>query len=233
MHTVTTNKEEWLDLRRELLSKEKVLTHMRDEVSRMRRELPWVPVTKDYTFEGPHGNLSLSDLFEHRSQLIIYHFMYGPGWKQGCDGCSFLSDHIDGANQHLAHHDVTLIAVSRAPYQEFQAFKKRMGWDFTWISSSPSDFNYDFNVSFKAGEKGQYNFEEFVSDEDEELPGMSCFFKDENGQIFHTYSSYSRGGDILIGTYNWLDIAPLGRNEESTMNWMKLHDEYDAVPIPA
>ena len=221
------SQEEWLNKRKELLIKEKEATRTLDNLAKLRLELPWTKVEKDYTFEGPNGKLKLADLFGKNSQLIVYHFMYAPGWEEGCSGCSFLSDHIDGANQHLPHHDVTLVAVSRAPYQDFQAFKKRMGWKFPWYSSFGSDFNYDYHVSFKANEGGEYNFAPTTQDKDEEAPGMSCFYKDEDGTIYHTYSGYSRAGDILIGAHNWLDIAPLGRNEEGTMGWMKLHDEYE------
>jgi len=227
MHEVASNYDEWLSKRLELLALEKEMSRQRDALAQKRQELPWLPVTKEYAFTGPNGTLSLADMFDGRSQLIIYHFMFGPGWEEGCDGCSFLSDHIDAANLHLPHHDVTLAVVSRAPFEEFQEFKKRMGWKFTWVSSHESDFNFDYGVSFRKGEPSVYNYESFVPEEDDlELPGMSCFFRDESGQIFHTYSSYARGGDLLIGTYNWLDIAPLGRNEDEIMNWVRLHDEY-------
>lgn len=223
------SREEWLEKRRELLVKEKAHTRAGDALSKERMELPWVKVEKDYTFEGPNGQLSLADLFDGRSQLIVYHFMYAPGWEQGCEGCSFLCDHIDGANQHIKHHDVSLVAVSRAPYAELAPYKKRMGWEFDWYSSAPSDFNYDYSASFKAGVPSMYNFVPNTEDKDEDWPGISVFYKDENGDIYHTYSSYSRGGDIHIGAHNWLDIAPLGRNESSTMNWMKRHDEYEGA----
>jgi len=227
------SRDEWVEERKKLLQKEKELTRHRDEVNSARLELPWVQVEKNYEFEGPNGKESLADLFDGRSQLIVYHFMYGPGWSQGCDGCSFLADHIDGANLHLPHHDVTLIAVSRAPYAEFQAFKKRMGWQFKWVSSNGSDFNFDYGVSFtkESIEQGKntYNYEERGSTEEGEGPGLSVFYKDDNGDIYHTYSTYARGGDILINTYNYLDIAPKGRNENQIMDWMRLHDEYDQV----
>lgn len=223
------SQQEWIEARQSLLRKEKELTRQIDEVARLRRELPWVKVEKEYVFEGPHGKESLKDLFDGRSQLIVYHFMFGPGWGEGCQGCSFLSDHIDGANLHLPHNDVTLIAVSRAPYEELVPYKKRMGWNFKWVSSADSDFNYDFHASYKKEdlEAGPV-FHNYVVQklQGEEQPGTSVFYKDDNGDIFHTYSSYERGGDILIGAHNYLDLVPKGRNEEQTMDWMRRHDEY-------
>jgi predicted dithiol-disulfide oxidoreductase (DUF899 family) len=220
---------EWTKERKALLAREKEVTKLNDQVAVERRALPWVRVEKNYEFEGPDGKQTLSDLFGENSQLIVYHFMFAPGWKEGCAGCSFLADHIYGANLHLAHHDVTLLAVSRAPWREIAPFKKRMGWKFKWVSSSGSDFNYDFHVtaSPEQVEKGvaRYNFEK--TDEPGESPGTSVFYKDEQGRIFHTYSSYARGGDILIGTHNYLDLTPKGRNEETTMDWMRHHDRYD------
>jgi predicted dithiol-disulfide oxidoreductase (DUF899 family) len=226
-------REEWLAARRALLAKEKALTRLGDEISRLRRELPWVRVEKPYLFEGPRGLETLADLFEGRSQLVVYHFMYGPGWEEGCSGCSFLADHIDGANLHLAHHDVTLLAVSRAPYADFQAFKRRMGWRFKWVSSYGSDFNFDYHASFtkesiSRGENS-YNFEPRDRDTEGEAPGISVFYRDENGDVYHTYSAYARGGDLLIGAHNYLDLTPKGRNESETMGWMRLHDEYEGV----
>lgn len=228
-HPIAT-REEWTRLRQELLAKEKEWTRAKDELSRMRRELPWVKVDKDYEFNGPNGKETLADLFEGRSQLIVYHFMFGPGWGEGCDGCSFLCDHIDGANQHLKHHDVTLVAVSRAPYDELLPYKKRMGWQFKWVSSFGSDFNYDYHASYRREDLDAGPvFHNFATQRlrGEEQPGVSIFIKDENGDIYHTYSSYERGGDILIGAYNWLDLTPRGRNEEEAMDWMRRHDEYD------
>lgn len=228
------SREEWLVARKAHLQKEKEFTRLRDQLSAERRALPWVKVDKEYIFEGPQGKETLSDLFNGRSQLVVYHFMFAPGWEQGCDGCSFLADHFDGPNLHLPHHDVTLLAVSRAPWQEFQAFKKRMGWQFKWVSSFGSDFNYDYHVSPSEAEiaagKMYYNYEEQAG-EPGEGPGFSVFYKDESGNIFHTYSAYARGGDILINTYNFLELTPKGRNEEEIMDWMRLHDEYeDAQP---
>ncbi|MBI1777209.1 MAG: DUF899 domain-containing protein [Proteobacteria bacterium] len=225
------SREEWLALRKQHLVKEKAFTRLRDHLSRERRELPWVKIDKTYVFDGPTGRVTLAELFEHRSQLIVYHFMFAPDWEEGCPGCSFLSDHIDGANLHLAHHDVSLVAVSRAPYHEFQAFKKRMGWRFDWVSSYESDFNYDFHVSFTEADaakgKASYNYD-VVDGGGGEMPGISVFYKDEAGTVFHTYSSYARGGDLLIGAYNYLDLTPKGRNETTIMDWMRHHDRYEA-----
>jgi predicted dithiol-disulfide oxidoreductase (DUF899 family) len=223
---------EWLAARKELLSKEKEFTRMRDELSRQRRELPWEKVEKAYLFEGQNGKETLADLFGGRSQLIVYHFMLGPGWQEGCPSCSFISDHIDGSVVHLAARDVRLLVVSRAPLPQIEAFQKRMGWRFKWVSSFGSDFNYDYQVSATKEElaKGQvyYNYamQQFPS---EERPGTSVFYKDAAGNIFHTYSSYGRGLDILIGAYNWLDLVPKGRDEEGLqhgMAWVRHHDKY-------
>jgi len=225
-------RDEWVAARKELLAKEKEFTRQRDEISRLRRELPWEKIEKNYTFEGPHGKETLADLFDGRSQLVIYHFMLGPNWKEGCPSCSYLADHFEGPSIHLPHRDVTLLVVSHAPYAEIEAFKKRMGWNFKWVSSFGSDFNPDYQVSFAKGETAQgkvyYNYEmmEFPS---EERPGASVFYKDADGNIFHTYSTYARGLDILVGTYNFLDLVPKGRDEEGlkhTMSWVRHHDRY-------
>jgi len=233
-HNRVVPRDEWLAARKAHLAKEKELTHLRDQLSAERRELPWVKVEKPYVFDGPEGKATLADLFEGRSQLIVKHFMLGPGWKEGCVGCSFHSDHIDGALMHLSHHDVTLLAVSRAPLPEIEAFKKRMGWRFKWVSSYGSDFNYDFHVSFTKDEtaKGEvyYNYE-MRKLQSEEMSGISVFYKDVTGGIFHTYSSYARGGDILLGTYHYLDLTPKGRNESgpnhNLTDWVRHHDRYD------
>jgi predicted dithiol-disulfide oxidoreductase (DUF899 family) len=226
------SRNEWLAARKQYLIKEKEFTRLRDQLSAERRELPWVKVEKNYVFDGPDGKETLADLFDGRSQLIIYHFMFGPGWKEGCQSCSFLVDHIDGAVVHLNARDVALVVISRAPLSQIEAFKKRMGWRFKWVSSYGSDFNYDYHVSFSKDEivKGKvyYNYEmqEFPS---EEAPGISVFYKDENGDIFHTYSSYARGLDMLVGAYNYLDLAPKGRDEDAlafTMAWVRHHDRY-------
>lgn len=230
-HPPIVSRDHWLAARRDLLAKEKQLTRQHDEISRQRRELPWVKVEKGYVFDTPEGKKSLPELFDGRSQLIIYHFMFAPGWEEGCHGCSFLADHFDGANLHLAHHDVTLLAVSRAPLAEFQPFKKRMGWDFKWVSSHGSDFNFDFRVSFTnesmARGQNQYNYRERKSKDEAENPGLSVFYKDDSGDIYHTYSTYTRGLDILLGTHNFLDLTPKGRNEQTTMNWVRHHDKYE------
>jgi predicted dithiol-disulfide oxidoreductase (DUF899 family) len=230
-HEVVSPKE-WIASRKELLRKEKEFTKLRDELSRQRRELPWESVEKKYVFDGPNGKESLADLFDGRSQLIVYHFMFGPGWEEGCPYCSFLADHVDGTLVHLAQRDVTLVMVSRAPLAEIEAFKKRMGWRFKWLSSYGNDFNADYHVSFTPEEMAQgkvyYNYamSEFPR---EEATGTSVFYKDASGDIFHTYSCYARGGDILLGTYNYLDITPKGRDEDAlsfTMSWIRHHDQY-------
>ncbi|MCC5834869.1 MAG: thioredoxin family protein [Opitutales bacterium] len=229
-HPVVSS-EEWLEARRRLLEKERQVTRLNDELSTERRKLPWTKVDKTYVFETTLGRQTLAELFGGRSQLIIYHFMFGPGWKEGCDGCSFLSDHFDGANLHLAHHDVTLLAVSRAPLAEFLPFKKRMGWKFKWVSSHDSDFNFDFHASAdpERQSKALYNYEEIdAADSGGEHHGISVFFKDSDGAIYHTYSCYARGVDSLCTTHNFLDLTPKGRNERSTMDWVKLHDQYES-----
>jgi len=224
---------EWLAARKELLKKEKEFSRLRDQLSQQRREMPWEKVEKSYLFDGPKGKETLADLFGGRSQLIMYHFMLGPGWAEGCPSCSYLSDHIDGSVVHLAARDVRLAVVSRAPYAEIEAFKKRMGWKFHWVSSNAIDFNYDYHVSMSKDELGKgevyynYSMQKFPS---EERPGTSVFYKDAGGNIYHTYSSYGRGLDILVGAYNWLDIAPKGRDEAAlkhTMAWVRHHDKYE------
>lgn len=227
------SESEWLVARRDLLRREKELMRLRDQVSAHRRQLPWARVEKEYVFAGAKGKETLADLFDGRSQLIVYHFMLGPGWEEGCKSCSYLADHFDGANIHLPHRDVTFIAVSRAPLAEIQAYQKRMGWRFKWVSSNENDFNFDYHVSFTPEEEKRnevyYNYQkqEFISDE---LPGLSVFYRDEEGTVYHTYSTYARGLDGLVGTYQFLDLAPKGRNEnpESTMDWVRRHDEYSA-----
>ncbi|MGA2984065.1 MAG: thioredoxin family protein [Terriglobia bacterium] len=232
-HSKVVSPAEWLAARKEHLAKEKEFSRLRDELSRKRRELPWEKVEKQYVFDGPNGKETLADLFGKRSQLIVYHFMLGPGWKEGCLSCSFLADHFDGATVHLANRDVTLAVVSRAPWAEIETFKKRMGWRFQWVSSFGSDFNYDYHVSFTKDDmaKGKvyYNYDDLGGFPSEEAPGASVFYKDEAGEIFHTYSSYARGLDILVGAYNFLDLAPKGRDEGGlafTMAWVRHHDRY-------
>jgi len=228
---------EWLKARRELLAREKEFTRLRDELSRRRRELPWEAVDKSYVFDGPRGKESLADLFDGRSQLIIYHFMFGPDWKEGCPSCSFLADSFDGSPIHLAQRDVTFVVVSRASPPQIEAFRKRMGWHFKWVSSGGTDFNFDYQVSASKEEpasgKVYYNYEftEFPSDE---RPGASVFYKDEKGKVFHTYSTYGRGLDILLNAYNFLDMTPRGRHEEGLphgMAWVRHHDRYGNAPL--
>ena len=230
---------DWIAARTQFLAKEKEFSHLRDEISRQRQALPWEKVEKNYTFDGPNGKVTLAELFGNKSQLIVYHFMFGPEWTEGCPGCSFLGDHFDGSLAHLAARDVAFVAVSRAPLAKLEAFKKRMGWNFNWVSSNASDFNFDYNVSFTKEqiEKGDthYNYEQKKIKE-EELPGASCFYKDEAGNIFHTYSSYGRGLDQMINAYNWLDIAPKGRDEATIkppMSWVRHHDKYPQSTQPA
>ena len=224
---------EWLAARKELLAKEKALTRQRDAISAERRELPWVKVEKNYVFDGPDGKETLADLFRNKSQLVIYHFMFGPDWNEGCPSCSYNMDHIGGALVHLAQRDVAFTAVSLAPINKIEVFKKRLGWRFHWVSSFGTDFNYDYHVSFTKEEmaKGKmyYNYEltEFPS---EQAPGVSVFYKDTDGTVYHTYSSYARGTDPLVGTYNYLDLVPKGRDEDQldfTMSWVRHHDRYD------
>jgi predicted dithiol-disulfide oxidoreductase (DUF899 family) len=224
---------EWLEARKEFLEKEKEFTRLRDELSRQRRELPWEKVEQAYAFDGPGGKVRLGDLFGKRSQLVVYHFMLGPGWKEGCPSCSYISDHFDGMAIHLANRDVSLAVISHAPIAEIEAFRKRMGWRFPWYSSFFSSFNFDFQVSLRPDEEGKskvyYNYEmmEFPATE---RPGLSVFFKDEEGEIFHTYSTYARGLDILVGAYNFLDLVPKGRDEAGlrhSMAWVRHHDKYD------
>ena len=225
--------DKWLDARKELLVKEKEFTRLRDQLSQARRALPWERVDKDYVFDGPTGKEALADLFDGRSQLVIYHFMYGPDWEEGCPSCSFWADNFNGVDVHLKHRDITMVAVSRAPLKILDAYKKRMGWNFKWVSSLDTDFNFDFHVSFtpEQMEKGEmdYNYEKrkFPSDEG---PGVSVFYKNEKGEVFHTYSCFARGLDMLNGAYHYMDLAPKGRDEDDlsySMAWLKRSDQYD------
>lgn len=230
-HPRVVSEAEWLVARKDLLTREKEFTRVRDRISRHRRELPWVKVEKAYTFDGPNGKETLADLFDGRSQLIVYHFMLGPGWKEGCKSCSYLADHFAGPMIHLPHRDVTFVVISRAPLPEIKAYQKRMGWKFKWVSSNENDFNFDYHVSFteedEARNQADYNYEsgEYINDE---MPGLSVFARDEKGRVFHTYSAYARGLDMLVGTYQFLDLVPKGRDEnpENTMDWVRRHDEY-------
>lgn len=229
------SREEWLAAAETLLIKEKELTRQRDRLARARRALPWVKVDKAYVFETVGGKKTLSDLFDGRSQLIIYHFMWRRELGNGCIGCSFVADHIDGANLHLPHHDVSLVVCSRAPVADIQAFRKRMGWKFDWVSSYGSDFNFDYHVSFRPDDLAlghvSYNYRT-VEASIEELSGISVFYQNANGEVFHTYSSYARGNEEILGAYMWLDMTPKGRNETGptfTMSdWVRHHDRYQA-----
>jgi len=234
MHAIVS-REEWLAARRLLLAREKELTAQRDLVSAERRRLPWVPVDKAYVFDGPNGPESLAALFEGRSQLIVYHFMFGPDWEEGCRSCSFLADHIDATLPHLAARGITLAVVSRAPQAKLAAFKRRMGWRFKWVSSFGGDFNYDYHVSFTpealAGAKVNYNYRMEDVGGMEDLHGFSVFARDGQGNVFHTYSSYARGADALVGAYHYMDLTPKGRDEDGLpfpMAWVRHHDKYGA-----
>jgi predicted dithiol-disulfide oxidoreductase (DUF899 family) len=232
---------EWLDARKKLLQQEREFTHIRDQLSRQRRELPWVKVEKDYVFDGPNGKTSLAELFEDRSQLVVYHFMFAPDWEEGCPSCSFWADNFNAIGIHLKHRDVTMIAISRAPWEKLAAFKRRMGWTFKWVSSGNNDFNYDYRVSFTAeAVKGgaEYNYHPLADfakrygmqlNEVSELPGVSVFYKDGDGNVYHTYSTYERGIDVLNSAYNYLDLVPKGRDEgdlEFSMAWVRHRDKY-------
>ena len=233
------SQQEWTEARKALLVKEKALLKAHDALAAERRALPWVRIEKNYVFDGADGKQTLAELFDGRSQLLVKHFMFGPDWEQGCLGCSFGADSIAGAVTHLVHHDVMVVAVSRAPYPKIRAYHERMGWPFKWVSSSGSDFNYDFHVSFTKEEeargKGYYNYEmrDYMSDE---LPGHSVFTKDEAGQVFHTYSTFARGADQLGSAYSLLDLTPKGRQEPSGGNlggWVRRHDEYEEKTGPS
>lgn len=224
------SREEWLKARKSLLEHEKELTRLRDKISAERRKLPWVKVEQNYVFDAPEGKVTLAELFDGRSQLAVYHFMLTPGKDHVCPGCSFIADHIDAARRHFEHADLSFAAISRAPLSQIMPVKKRMGWDFRWVSSNGNDFNYDYGVSFTEEQiaKGETNYNYGTTPYAEvDLPGTSVFAKDEAGEVFHTYSTYTRGGEILLGALNWLDLTPKGRNETGIMSWVRLHDEYD------
>jgi len=229
-HAVVSHAD-WIASRKKLLEKEKEYTRLGDELNEARRALPWEKVEKNYVFDGPDGKVTLADLFEGKRQLVVYHFMYAPGWDEGCVGCSHLADQVDGSRRHFEQVDVSFVAISRGTLPELEAFKKRMGWTFDWVSSGGSDFNYDHGVSFTpeqvASGKIPYNYgtTEQVYDE---LPGVSVFYKDEDGTIFHTYSSYGRGLDILLGSHHYLDLTPKGRCDgEGFGSWLRFHDQYE------
>ncbi len=222
--------DQWIAARKELLAKEKDLTRLRDKISALRRDLPWERVEKLYEFDTPEGRKTLADLFRGRSQLFVYHFMLAPQDDHLCEGCSFISDHVDAARQHFEHNDLAFVAISRAPVPEIEAVKKRMGWKFPWASSGGSSFNYDYGVSFTPEQiaSGDISYNYGTTDyKGEDLHGISVFYQNEAGEIFHTYSTYGRGGDIFLGAYHFLDVAPKGRNEKDTMDWVKRHDEYE------
>ena len=246
MNTVTTeistanhrvvSPERWLAERKALLAREKELIHLVDQVARERRALPWVRIDENYVVDTPAGPRTLADLFEGRRQLMVQHFMLAPGWEQGCPSSSFMVDHSDGMAIHLAQRDATFVAISRAPLAEIERFRQRMGWQFTWVSSNANRFNFDFGVSFTPEEKASnevtYNYfkQRFESGE---LPGISVFYKDAAGAVFHTYSTYRRGVEVMMGTYHLLDLTPKGRDEDGLnygMEWVRHHDRYEPTP---
>jgi predicted dithiol-disulfide oxidoreductase (DUF899 family) len=221
--------EEWIAARKDLLAKEKEFTRLRDDLSRQRRELPWEKVDKDYVFDGPNGKESLSQLFAGKSQLIVYHFMFAPEWEAGCKSCSFWADNFNGIDVHLKHRDISFVAISRAPLAKLEAYRKRLGWSFKWLSSAANSFNFDYGASFTPEElasgKAFFNYKiqkPPVSD----MVGISVFVKDDDGKIYHTYSTYERGVDMMNGAYHYIDLTPKGRNETDTQSWVRRHDEY-------
>jgi predicted dithiol-disulfide oxidoreductase (DUF899 family) len=231
-HHKVVSRNEWLKARKTLLKKEKEFTILRDQLSQERRNLPWIAVDKEYLFEGPKGKETLSELFDGRSQLIVYHFMFHPSWDAGCSSCSFWADNFNGIIVHLNERDVTMIAVSRAPYNKLAAYEKRLGWNFKWVSSYNTDFNFDYHISFRpeeiAKKEGMYNFT-IQDPHSPEREGVSVFYKDPEGRIFHTYSAYARGIDMLNVAYHYLDLVPKGRDEASKefpQFWVRRHDEY-------
>ncbi|HEY5804244.1 MAG TPA: thioredoxin family protein [Lysobacter sp.] len=228
------SRDRWLAQRLTLLAREKELTRLQDQIARERRALPWVRVDKDYVFDTPEGKRTLAELFDGRSQLFVQHFMFAPGWEQGCKSCSYMADHNDGTTVHLAQRDVTLLAVSRAPLAEIERFRQRMGWKFKWVSSLGTDFNHDFGVNFSHEERStgkvEYNYKRQPFPH-EEAPGISVFVRDDSGQVFHTYSRYGRGVEVMMHTYNLLELTPKGRDEdglEYPMAWVRHHDLYEA-----
>jgi predicted dithiol-disulfide oxidoreductase (DUF899 family) len=231
-HTIVS-REEWLAARKRLLTREKEFTRLKDELNQQRRSLPWERVDKNYKFQTESGTKTLAELFGNKSHLAVYHFMFAPSWEAACKSCSFWADNFNGITPHLAQRDIRLVAISRAPLSKLTLFAKRMGWSFPWVSSSETDFNFDYQVSFRpedlaAGETA-YNFGT-SDDADEELPGISMFYKDESGALFHTYSCFARGIEIVNGAYQWIDLAPKGRGDEAElahpMAWLRFRDEY-------
>jgi predicted dithiol-disulfide oxidoreductase (DUF899 family) len=230
MQNHVVSREEWLEARKALLAKEKAMTHELDALRAERRRLPWVKVEKPYVFQGPQGTCTLADLFRGRSQLAVYHFMLTPGSDQVCKGCSFIADHIDAARQHFEHADLAFVAISRAPLQRIEQVRRRMAWTFPWVSSHGTEFNFDFGVSFKkediAAGRASYNYGTQPIKSSEDMHGTSIFARNASG-IFHTYSTYGRGDEVLMGAFAWLDLTPRGRNEaDGIMSWVRLHDEY-------
>jgi len=228
------SQSEWLEASRAQLVKEKEFTRLREKLAEERRALPWVKVEKDYVFDTPDGRVTLGELFAGRGQLIVQHFMFGADWNEGCPSCSFWSDNFNGIDVHLAHRDTSLVVVSRGPVDKLEAYRKRMGWTFRWVSSLNNDFNFDYGVSFRPEdmEKGTvtYNYHPMKAPPMQEMPGLSVFYKDDCGRVFHTYSTYERGLDIIVGTYIYLDLVPKGRDEEGlkhSMAWVRYHDRYD------
>jgi len=231
-HRVVSHKA-WIEARRKFLAKEKKFTRLRDELARQRRALPWEKVDKQYVFDGPQGRETLAELFDGRSQLVVYHFMFAPDWSEGCKHCSFWADNFNGLGIHLNHRDVSFVAISRAPLEKLEAFKKRMGWSFKWVSSGQNDFNYDYQASFtpQEVESGAAFFNYSKSDVGvTDREGVSVFYRDPSGAVFHTYSSYARGIDMLNTAYHYLDLVPKGRDEdglEFTQAWVRYHDRYE------
>jgi predicted dithiol-disulfide oxidoreductase (DUF899 family) len=228
-------RDQWLAARKALLQREKELTRLSDQVARERRALPWVRMEKNYLFDTPDGPRPLGDLFDGRHQLVMQHFMLAPGWEQGCKSCSYMADHTDPTIAHLAQRDTAFVAVSRAPLPEIERFRQRMGWQFRWVSSHGTDFNRDFDVSFTADEiaRGEADYNFGGTPPGQEMPGVSAFYKDDAGEVFHTYSTWGRGVEVMMHTYRLLDLTPKGRDEDAldfTMAWVRHHDRYETAP---
>jgi predicted dithiol-disulfide oxidoreductase (DUF899 family) len=234
-HEVVSH-DQWIDARKALLAREKEVMRLEDEIARERRALPWERVEKDYVFDTLEGRRSLADLFQGRRQLLVQHFMFAPGWEQGCPSCSFMADHTDGMNVHLAHRDITMLAISRTTLAEIERFRTRMGWKFDWVSSNGSDFNVDFGVTFAPQDhaRGEVDYNYRKTDfPNQEAPGISVFYKNDAGEVFHTYSTYGRGVEVMMGAYRMMDLTPEGRGERDVphkMEWVRHHDRYEPVP---
>jgi predicted dithiol-disulfide oxidoreductase (DUF899 family) len=229
---MVVSRDEWTAARVQLLAREKEFTRLRDQLSRQRRDLPWVRVEKEYVFAGPHGTQTLPELFAGSSQLVVYHFMFDPAWEEGCPHCSFWADNFDGIGVHLRQRDVQFVAISRAPLARLEAFKQRVGWSFPWVSSFATDFNYDYHVSFTPEQlaRGDASYNYAVGDPGgEDREGISVFYKDRDGTVYHTYSTYARGIDVVNGAYHFLDLVPKGRDEaghDDPQYWVRHHDRY-------